>query len=81
MGKLVLALIGASAIVAAKLGSAGAVPLDPAAMRPAVGAVNPIEKTLCWRWGWHGWGYYPCGYWVAPRWGWRHWHHRYWRHS
>jgi hypothetical protein len=77
MRKLVLAIIGAGGLVAGTLGQAGAVTLDPAAIRPAIEAVNPVEKTLCWRWGWHGWWYYPCGYWVGPRWGW---HHRHWRH-
>jgi len=28
----------------------------------AAQSINPIEKTACWRLGWHGWGLSPCGY-------------------
>ena len=31
--------------------------------------LNPVEKTACWRYGWHGWGWYPCGYVVRPGYG------------
>ena len=32
---------------------AGALTLNPGRMQPAVDAINPVEKTPCWRWGWH----------------------------
>jgi hypothetical protein len=38
----------------------GAPPLGHAAQ-----SINPIEKTACWRLGWHGWGLYPCGYYYG----------------
>ena len=31
----------------------------------AARSINPIEKTACWRLGWHGWGLYPCGYYYG----------------
>jgi hypothetical protein len=77
MRKLVLAAIGAATIVTA--GSMAtrseAMPIGPA-LRPAIEAVNPVERTACWRWGWHGPRYYYARPW--PFWGWR-WHHRHWR--
>jgi hypothetical protein len=80
MRELMLAIVGAAAmLVAGALGPAGAITIAPAAVRAAIETVNPVEKALCWRWGWHGWGYYPCGYWIGPRWGWRR-LHRHWRH-
>jgi hypothetical protein len=63
---------------------AGAFTNDPGAIRPAIGALDTVEKTACWRWGWHGWGWYPCYRWGwgpgyyhrwgwGPRWGYRGW--------
>jgi hypothetical protein len=31
----------------------------------AARSINPIEKTACWRLGWHGCGLYPCGYYYG----------------
>ncbi len=40
-------------------------------------SINPIEKSGCWRYGWHGWGWYPfCGFYgPGPYWGGPFWHH------
>jgi hypothetical protein len=69
---------------------AGALPLGPGALRPAVEAAKPVEQTACWR----GWGWYRCwggAYYGGPYYyhHWRHpyeddeddeheWHHRHW---
>jgi len=34
-------------------------------VRGAAEGLNVIDKTACWRYGWHGWGWYPCGYYYA----------------
>ena len=44
-------------------------------VKGAAAAIDPVEKTACWRYGWHGWGWYPCYrpvpyYGWGPRWGW-----------
>jgi hypothetical protein len=73
---------------------AGALPLGPGALRPAVEAAKPVEQTACWRAGWRGWGWYRCwggAYYGGPYYyhHWRHpyeddeddeheWHHRHW---
>jgi hypothetical protein len=31
----------------------------------AAQSINPIEKTACWRLGWHGWALSPCGYYYG----------------
>ena len=36
-----------------------------AGVRGAAEGLNVIDKTACWRYGWHGWGWYPCGYYYA----------------
>ena len=91
MRQIVVSAAGAAAILtAAMTAPVAAIPLDPGAMRPAADAVNPVDKTACWRWGWHGWGWYRC--WGGPydggyhrRWGWdddwrwRHHRHYWWR--
>ena len=54
-GALVLALAGPVGI-----GSANAAMLGTTAVRTATDSIASIEKTVCWRRGWHGWGWYPC---------------------
>ena len=39
----------AATVLTAAMSPAGALPLDPGAVRPAAEAVNPIENTACWR--------------------------------
>jgi hypothetical protein len=73
MRKFVLAASSAAAILmtGAMASSSEAMPLAAAGIRPAAEVINPVEKTACWRWGWHGWGLYPCGYRVwGPGYGW-----------
>jgi hypothetical protein len=74
MRKIVLVAAGVLVIATAgSLMSSGANAMalgDPAGVRSAAEAVNPVEKAACWRWGWHGPGWYPCG-WGGPGWGWR----------
>ena len=68
MRRTLVALSTAAALLAGPLvfGSnraeamVGAPPLGQAAQ-----SINPIEKTACWRLGWHGWGLYPCGYYYG----------------
>jgi len=31
-------------------------------VKGAAAAIDPVEKTACWRYGWRGWGWYPCYY-------------------
>jgi hypothetical protein len=53
----------------------------PAGVNGAAATLDLVEKTACWRYGWHGWGWYPCFYgyrtypyygygWGYRRWGW-----------
>jgi hypothetical protein len=42
-------------------GSANATALGSTSLRPAADSIASVEKTACWRQGWHGWGWYPCG--------------------
>jgi hypothetical protein len=60
MRRWFLAAVAATLLIAA-MSPAGALPLDPGAVRPAAEAVNPIKNTACWRWGWRGWDWYSCG--------------------
>src|ERR1700731_2179374 len=69
----------------------------PSGVRGAAATLDPVEKTACWRYGWHGWGWYPCFYgyraypyygygygggWGYRRWGWGGGHWGgHWRHS
>ena len=94
MRKLVLAAVGAATIaMAGPLATRSeAMPIDPG-LRPAVAAVNPVQKTYWRRWGW-GPRYYwrphrywrphfywrPHYYWWGPRHYWRPhlWHWRWW---
>jgi hypothetical protein len=65
------ALFSAAALVS---GPAQAVPFGaPSGVLGAAEAINPIDKTACWRYGWNGWGWYPCGYVVRPGWGYGGW--------
>jgi hypothetical protein len=58
------ALFSAAAVMSAP---AQAVPFgSPSGVLGAAEALNPIEKTACWRYGWRGYGWYPCGYVVRP---------------
>lgn len=74
MHKIVLAATCAGVLLAAA--PAGALILDPATTRSAAAAIDVVDKTACWRWGWHGWGWYPC--WAGPGWRFYHWHR--WHH-
>jgi hypothetical protein len=83
MRKILVAAVSGAAILYMIASPAGALSLDPNAVRPAVDAVSAIEKTACWRPGWHGWGWYHCwghryGYAWAQSWHWHRWH--YWHH-
>jgi hypothetical protein len=61
------ALFSAAALLS---GPTQAMPFgSPSGVLGAAEAINPIEKTACWRYGWHGWGWYPCGYVVRPGYG------------
>jgi len=55
-GALVLSLAGPVGS-----GSAHASTLGSTAVHTAADSISAIEKTACWRRGWHGWGWYPCG--------------------
>ena len=61
MRKLVLAGAAALGVLAttAIATRSEAMPLDPV-LRPAAQALNPVEKTACWRVGRFGWGWYGC---------------------
>ena len=60
------ALFSAAALMS---GPTQAMPFgSPSGVLGAAEAINPIDKTACWRYGWHGYGWYPCGY-VRPRYG------------
>lgn len=62
MRRLFVTLAGALAL-AGPVGSglANATTLGSTAVRSAVDSITSVEKTACWRRGWHGWGWYPCG--------------------
>ena len=63
------ALFSAAALMS---GPTQAMPFgSPSGVLGAAEAINPIDKTACWRYGWHGYGWYPCGGYVRPGWGWR----------
>jgi hypothetical protein len=55
-GALVFALVGLVGT-----GSANAATLGSTSVRSAADSIAFVEKTACWRHGWHGWGWYPCG--------------------
>ncbi|HLN08609.1 MAG TPA: hypothetical protein VK281_06600 [Xanthobacteraceae bacterium] len=67
MHKILLAAAGAAILTcSAMVTRSDAMPIG-AAVRPAAEAINPVEKTACWR---PGWGWYPCGYYWRPRYAW-----------
>ena len=55
-GALVFALVGLVGT-----GSANAATFASTSVRAAADSIAAVEKTACWRQGWHGWGWYPCG--------------------
>jgi hypothetical protein len=72
----------AALFAAAMLLSAPSQAMTPgtaSSVRGAAATIDPVEKTACWRYGWHGWGWYPCfyGYRAYPYygygWGYRRW--------
>src|SRR5215471_2133980 len=77
----VTSLAAATAFSAAMLLSAPSQAMTPGAaagVKGAAATLDPVEKTACWRYGWHGWGWYPCfygGYYpYYGGWGYRRWH-------
>ncbi len=78
MRKLTSLAAVAALFAAAMLLSAPSQAMTPgtaASVRGAAATIDPVEKTACWRYGWHGWGWYPCYrpvpyYGWGPRWGW-----------
>jgi hypothetical protein len=80
----VAALFSAAMLLSAP--SQAMTPGTAAGVKGAAATLDPVEKTACWRWGWHGWGWYPCGYYggyrywgYGPRWGWGYgWGYRRW---
>ena len=70
----------ATLFAAAAMAPAGALPLGPAAMRPAVEAITPVEQTACWRRGLRGWGWYPCWGWYGSAY-YDHWRRPYWHEN
>jgi hypothetical protein len=67
----VAALFSASVLLSAP--SQAMTPGTGAGVKRAAAAIDPVEKTACWRWGWHGWGWYPCYAGVYPGYGYRYW--------
>jgi hypothetical protein len=65
MTKLAVTIAAAAAILCAGAGlSDRAYALTagwPAGVLAAAAAVDPVERTGCWKYGSFGWGYYPCG--------------------
>ena len=64
MRRLCVTLAGASVFMLVGLVGidvANATSLAGASVRIAADSITPVEKTACWRHGWHGWGWYPCG--------------------
>jgi len=61
----VTSLAAAAAFSAAMLLSAPSQAMTPGAasgVKGAAATLDPVEKTACWRYGWHGLGWYPCYY-------------------
>jgi hypothetical protein len=67
----VAALFSASVLLCAP--SQAMTPGAAAGVKGAAAVIDPVEKTACWRWGWHGWGWYPCYARVYPGYGYRYW--------
>ncbi len=91
----VAALVAAATLVSVP--SQAMTPGTASSVRGAAATIDPVEKTACWRYGWHGWGWYPCFYggyraypyyggyyggWGYRRWGWGGgWGYRRWHYS
>jgi hypothetical protein len=68
--EVVMRKLTSLAAVAALFAAAMLLPAPSQAMTPgtassvrgAAATIDPVEKTACWRYGWHGWGWYPCYY-------------------
>jgi hypothetical protein len=56
----VAALFSAAMLLSAP--SQAMTPGTASSVRGAAATIDPVEKTACWRYGWHGWGWYPCYY-------------------
>ena len=75
MRKLTSLAAVAALFAAAMLLSAPSQAMTPgtaSSVRGAAATIDPVEKTACWRYGWHGWGWYPCYYgygYAYPRYG------------
>ena len=85
MRRLSTLAVAAAAISAAALMSTPSQAMTmgaPAGVRDAAEGLNLVDKTACWRYGWHGWGWYPCGYAYVRPYPYRYhgWHGRRWRH-
>jgi hypothetical protein len=60
-----VALSTAAALIAAFGSNRAEAMVGAPQLSQAARSINPIEKTACWRLGWHGWGLYPCGYYYG----------------
>ena len=67
----VAALFAAAMLLSAP--SQAMTPGTASSVRGAAATIDPVEKTACWRYGWHGWGWYPCYYGYGYRYGYRGW--------
>ena len=56
----VAALFSAAVLLSAP--SQAMTPGTASGVKGAAATIDPVEKTACWRYGWHGWGWYPCYY-------------------
>ncbi len=72
----VAALFSAAMLLSAP--SQAMTPGTAAGVKGAAATLDPVEKTACWRYGWHGWGWYPCYYRVYPYYGYRYYYRPYW---
>jgi hypothetical protein len=50
----------------------------PSGVAGAAATLDPVEKTACWRYGWHGWSWYPCFNGAYPYYGGYPYRYRYW---
>ena len=68
----VAALFSAAMLLSAP--SQAMTPGTASGVKGAAATIDPVEKTACWRYGWHGWGWYPC-YYGGYGYGYRRWHY------
>jgi hypothetical protein len=64
MRNLVISLATAATVVTVNANSVTAMTaISSAEIRSAAEAASPVEKVVCWRYGWRGWGAYAgwCG--------------------